>query len=89
MVIFGFGKKKVTDFGAVAQIRCLRCSNQVQYHLLHARTCLTYFFIPIIPYRSRYILQCLICGYAFELNKAEAQAARRGELRAYLSGEEG
>lgn len=89
MFIFGFGKRKVRDYGAVAQMRCLRCSNQVSFHLVHARTWLTYFFIPIIPYRSQHTLRCLICGYGFALNKVEAQAAKQGELRIYHSREKG
>lgn len=80
-----FGKKTFKDLGETGEEqRCVWCSRPVFYHLILARTWLTYFFIPVIPYRSGYLVQCPACSGAMEIRGDEIKAAKRGELRLHL-----
>lgn len=69
--VFGFGKQTVKDYGATPEQYCGHCHNQSPRRLAKATTWFTLFFIPVIPYRTRYMLLCPICGNAQELPKEE------------------
>lgn len=60
---------------------CPCCRNRVNYVFLHTRRWLTYWFIPFLPYASSSALVCPVCENCITLSKAEARAARRGELK--------
>lgn len=63
MIIFGFsGRTK--DLGEAVPTECPRCHNQVFFHLMTRTRWFSLFFIPLIPYSSRHLLVCPICGYA-------------------------
>ena len=77
-----FGKKTFKDLGETGeQQRCVWCSARVYYHLILIRTWFTYFFIPVIPYRSEYRVECPACSCGLAIRGAEVEAAKRGELR--------
>jgi ribosomal protein S27E len=78
--IIGFGKQTRKDFGAVAKVTCPRCSNELFYHLIHTRIWFTYFFIPVLPYRSQYNLECPVCSHEIAVYAAEIEAAKQGTL---------
>lgn len=81
-ILFTFGKKTFKDLGETGEgQRCVWCSRPVFYHLIRVRTWLTYFFIPVIPYRSEYLVRCPACSEAIEIRGDEVKAAKRGELK--------
>jgi hypothetical protein len=81
-ILIGFGKKTVKDLGETGQQqRCFSCSQLVFYHLVMVRTWLTYFFIPIVPYRNQYFVECPACAQGIEISDSEVKAAKRGELK--------
>jgi hypothetical protein len=83
--LFTIGKITFKDLGETGEEqRCAWCSRPVYYHLILARTWLTYFFIPIIPYRSEYLIKCPACLGGIEIRGDEIKAARRGELKLHL-----
>src|ERR1044072_3049601 len=85
LTLITFGKKTFKDLGETGEEqRCVWCSRPMVYHLILARTWLTYFFIPVIPYRSEYIVQCPACLGGMEIRGDEVKAAKRGELRLHL-----
>ncbi len=69
--VFGFGKQTVKDYGQTPEQYCGRCHNQSLRRLAKVTSWFTLFFIPVIPYRSRYMLVCPVCGNAQELPKEE------------------
>lgn len=80
-VLVGFGKKTFDDLGESGpEQRCIWCSADVFYHLILVRTWFTYFFIPIIPYRSEYVVECPACRNGIWIIGKEVEAAKRGEL---------
>lgn len=80
-ILIGIGKKTSKNLGAAGQEQpCVWCSYVVFYHLILTRTWLTYFLIPVIPYRSEYHLQCPACARSMMLSGEEVKAAKRGEL---------
>lgn len=80
--LFTIGRKTFADLGETGQEqRCVWCSRHVYYHLVLVRTWLTYFFIPVIPYRSEYRLECPACSEGIEIRGEEIKAAKRGELK--------
>ena len=81
LTIIGFGKTTTDDLGETGLDQpCLWCSTSVFYHLVLVRTWFTYFFIPVIPYRSEYHVECPACRNSIRITGGEADAARRGEL---------
>lgn len=84
-ILIGFGKQTFKDLGETGQQQqCFSCSNHIFYHLILVRTWFTYFFIPIIPYRTQYLVQCPVCSCGIEIGGREVNAAKRGELRIYF-----
>lgn len=82
LIIIGFGKVTVSDLGQVAQEQqCVWCSGQVCYRLVRARTWFSFFFVPVIPYRSEYRVVCPACSRGMAIRGSEVEAVRRGELR--------
>ena len=70
-IIWGFGHRTVKKYGQAAAAICGRCNNNVNRELVKITNWFTLFFIPIIPYKTRYYLSCPICGEAMELSKEE------------------
>lgn len=80
--IIGFGRVTTRDFGETGmEQECVWCSERVYYHLVRARTWFTYFFIPVIPYSTRYRVECPVCSRGLEIRDGEVKAAKRGELK--------
>ncbi len=71
LLLFGFGKKTVKDYGAKEVIHCKRCNNAKQWQYKKTRTWFTLFFVPMIPYQTTYARVCPICGNSEELTKDE------------------
>jgi len=69
-VIFGFGHRKFKKFGFVSE-NCRRCNNYVNRELIKATSWFTLFFIPLIPYSTKYLLVCPICQDMIEVPKDE------------------
>lgn len=69
--VFGFGKQTVKNYGETPEQYCNRCHNQSPRNLTKATSWFTLFFIPVIPYRTRYMLICPICGNVQELSQEE------------------
>lgn len=81
LLLIGFGKTTRRDFGPTGHIQeCIWCRADTIYHLMRVRTWFTYFFIPVIPYRRRYYLECPYCGGAIAISGDEIGAAKRGEV---------
>jgi hypothetical protein len=82
LTIIGFGKVTVRDFGETGtEQTCVWCSALIFYHLLLIRTWFTYFFIPVVPYRSEYRVECPTCRNGIRITGSEVEAAKRGELK--------
>ena len=71
MIIFGWGYETRREYGPTLPIKCPNCNNDVFWHLLHSRIWFTLFFIPVIPYQSRYYLLCEICSQGIELKDSK------------------
>jgi hypothetical protein len=77
-ILFGFGKQTARIYGEVPAQYCGRCHNPVSRRLTKVTTWFTLFFIPVFPYRSRYLLICPICGGAQELSREEFEEMVNG-----------
>ncbi len=71
MIIFGFGHQKATSLGNIGAMDCPRCHNTAPYVIHRVRTYFSLFFIPLIPYSTKYLLSCTICREAREISEAE------------------
>ena len=71
-IIFGWGHQttKVLEIEEQEHV-CPICNNNVSYHLLRVRIWFSLFFIPLIPYSTRYLCLCPICEKGLELSKKE------------------
>ena len=76
-LIFGFGHRKFKREGTVKG-NCTRCNNTVDKELVKATSSFTLFFIPVIPYSTKYLLVCPICSESYELSKEEFYRMAQG-----------
>jgi len=76
-IIFGWNNPTEKNYGATLPVKCPRCNNNVFMHLQHVKLWFTLFFIPIIPYESKYYLSCEICGCGKELVGDEIDHAKK------------
>jgi len=77
MIIFGWGHQTRKGYGPTLPLTCPNCNNKVFWHLSHLRVWLTLFFIPVIPYESRYYLLCEICSQGVELIGSQIDKAKQ------------
>ncbi len=68
MIIFGWGRQTIKQIGAVFKTLCNHCHNEEYWILARITTWFTLFFIPIIPYSTKYFLSCPVCKYGVTLN---------------------
>ncbi|WP_010248441.1 zinc-ribbon domain-containing protein [Acetivibrio cellulolyticus] len=71
MSIFGRDYRKVKNYGPVKRERCNNCCNESTFQLQKLSTWFTLFSIPIIPYRTNYLLVCPICKNYEEIDSSE------------------
>ncbi len=75
-IIFGWGKQTLKEFGTLGESYCQRCHNGTHRRLVLRRIWFTLFFIPIIPYRTEYLVVCPICNGGTLLDKEEFEILR-------------
>jgi hypothetical protein len=69
--IFGFGKQTVREYGKTAARQCSRCEKMTTLVFIKVTTWITFFFIPVIPYRMQFLLVCPVCNASTEVPKEE------------------
>lgn len=65
--LFGWGQTTNRDIDSV-RLKCRRCGHLASFNLRLARSWLSFFFIPVIPYSRQYWFVCSNCdsGYKFD-----------------------
>ncbi len=71
MVILGWDYKKIQNYGPVKREQCNNCNNETTFQLQKLSTWFTLFLLPIIPYRTDYLLVCPICKNYHEIDSSE------------------
>lgn len=61
MIIVGWGHRRDHVLGPVEKMVCPRCQREDFWELVRLGYWATLFFIPVIPYKSEYVLRCPIC----------------------------
>lgn len=67
--VFGFGYTTTYNYQAKAESRCPRCGSIVHFQLTKIKKWFTLFFIPVIPYETKYYVRCPECPYEIEVDK--------------------
>lgn len=98
MIIYGWGRQTRRTLGIVGTTQCSHCNTTSDFHLVQRRTWFTLFFIPVIPYSSKYLVLCSRCEWGWQPTESEvlqlkstmgmglAAAAPRPPARPLLSG---
>ena len=71
MIIIGGLKQTMKQCGQTPHNNCTRCNNIVHSRLLKVTSWFTFFFIPLIPYKVRYVAACPICNQVKYLSKED------------------
>jgi hypothetical protein len=87
-LLFGFGQEKAHDYGPALPVICPNCHNPVHLRLLEIKKWFSLFFIPVLPYESKYMLACEICSRGVPLTERQFERARKvcRAARAYRAG---
>lgn len=72
-VIFSFADRKTKHLGNTGLMDCPRCSNTSSWPVHREKTYFSLFFIPLIPYRTEYLLSCPVCRETREIAEEEAE----------------
>ncbi len=64
--IIGFGKRTVDRLRPAGRRLCPNCGNSAEWSTMRARTWMTLFFVPVVPYKTETVSVCPICGYSVE-----------------------
>jgi len=75
-IIWGFGKTTRKAVGTVGSRTCNYCNTNSMWQLCIVRTWFTLFFIPLIPYSTKYCISCPNCQSYVELSKEEFEKYR-------------
>lgn len=73
MIIFGIGDKKAQLLGTIGMMDCPRCNNTSEWPIHKERSYFSLFFIPLIPYSTRYLLSCPVCRETREITEEEKE----------------
>ncbi len=73
MIIYGWGKTTDKIVGEYPPSQCpnQNCGAWIGRQLIKRRTWFTLFWIPLIPYKTEYILMCPNCKVGSLLDKAQ------------------
>jgi hypothetical protein len=75
--IFGWGRTTQRIVQNVMVLLCANCHNVATWHALRRKTWFTFFFVPIIPYKTYSFLYCSVCNRGFVLSGDEFSKAER------------
>ncbi|RJQ68891.1 zinc-ribbon domain-containing protein [Pseudonocardiaceae bacterium YIM PH 21723] len=70
MILFGW--RRSAKFLAHLSLVCPNCRNPAAHTLHKLSTWFTLFFIPLIPLRFRWVVQCTFCGYSEQVTSTTA-----------------
>lgn len=71
--LFGWGHQTIKQIGIVYKHLCGHCNNEEYWTLKEITTWFTLFFIPVIPYSTKYFLSCSICEYGLNLDDQQVE----------------
>ncbi len=66
-----------------AEKHCFRCNNTGRWVLQKRRHFITLFFLPVVPYKTEYLMYCPICGNSVELSKEEYEQETRSDAEPF------
>jgi len=69
--IFGWGDRKIKNFGPTEEYTCSRCNNRTFWQLYAVSSWVTLFFIPVFRLKREYFEQCEICRNARKIPSDE------------------
>ncbi len=76
-MIFIFGIDSIKkEIGPVEEKLCPHCSNKKHWLLQKSSRMFSLFFIPLIPFSTKYYIHCPICNYGFDVKDDELQKKR-------------
>ncbi|HEV7449468.1 MAG TPA: zinc-ribbon domain-containing protein [Candidatus Paceibacterota bacterium] len=76
MIIFGWNFQTTWFIGPVFKRTCDHCNNEEFWTLVRRTTWFTLFFIPVIPYKTEWLLLCPICKYGLDLKQDQVDILR-------------
>jgi hypothetical protein len=83
--LFGWGKVTKKVVGPMFEKSCGYCNQTQTWQLCKNRTWFTLFFIPVLPYNTRYSISCPNCGSYIaitdeQFNTMKADLAAAGNM---------
>ena len=77
-VVYG-SKEFKKDLGNTRIVyHCNHCNNDNSQILSRNRKFFTLYWIPIIPYSTKYFVRCPICNMGYEISKSDVMAGLQG-----------
>jgi hypothetical protein len=70
-IIFGWGRQTLKNYGQIYNVRCDCCNAIEQFYLYAKRTWVNLFFIPVIPYKTEYMIVCPACSNGILIDYAK------------------
>lgn len=61
-----FGRRKFRVLGETKPRKCGSCSHERPLKYVEETRWLTFFFVPLFPYKKRHLIVCQVCGAGIE-----------------------
>lgn len=69
--IFSLADRKTKHVGNAGIMDCPRCNNTADWPIFREKTYFSLFFIPLIPYSTKYLLSCPVCRETSVMSEEE------------------
>ena len=79
-LIFSIADKKSKHLGNTGLMDCPRCNNTAVWPVHQLKTYFSLFFIPLIPYRTEFLLSCPVCRETREITVEEKDRLLSNQL---------
>ena len=83
IIIAGAGHTKSEKHLLKTDKHCFHCNNVSKWILQKTKHFITLFFLPVVPYKTEYLLYCQICGNTIKFDKDEYERMIKFETKPY------
>ena len=75
-IIFGAGENIKEQFSLAKSDHCFHCNNTTRWTATKVQKHISLFFMPVLPYKTKYYIACPICNKGQEVSEQEFERLR-------------
>ena len=84
IIIAGAGHTQSEKHFLKEDKHCFHCNNTSKWVLQKTRHFITFFFLPVVPYKTSYHIYCPICGNSVKLEKGAYEQMKNSDSQPFM-----